>query len=130
MTQSFERNWYLQNTISKKARRQILFKGTWNIWIDHILSHKTRHHEFKRVETISSSFSDKNSMKPEINHRKKNWKKMNIWKLNNMLLKTQWVQQWNQDFPDGPVVENLLLVQGAWVQSLVREVRYQMPWSN
>ena len=57
--------------------------------IDHILSHKTRLNEFKRVETISSSFSDQYSMKPEINHRKKNWEKMNLWKLNNMLLKTQ-----------------------------------------
>ena len=30
-------------------------------------------------------------MKLEINHRKRNEKKMITWKLNNMLLKTQWV---------------------------------------
>ena len=30
-------------------------------------------------------------MKPEINHRKKNRKRMNTWRLNNMLLRNQWV---------------------------------------
>ena len=30
-------------------------------------------------------------MKLEINHRKKNRKRTNTWKLNNMLLKNQWV---------------------------------------
>lgn len=76
MTQSFELNWYLQNTISKKPEDRFFSRthGTLSR-IDHTLSHKTRLNEFKRVETISSSFYDRNSMKPEINHRKKNWKK-------------------------------------------------------
>ena len=39
--------------------------------IDHILGHKTRLNKFKRIEIISSIFSDHNGMKIEINHRKK-----------------------------------------------------------
>ena len=40
-----------------------------------------------RTEITSSIFSDYNSMKVEINYRKKNRKRTNIWRLNNMLLK-------------------------------------------
>ena len=35
----------------------------------------------------SRIFSDYNSMKLEINYKKKNRKRTNIWRLNNMLLK-------------------------------------------
>ena len=55
--------------------------------IDHILGHKTSLNKFKRIEVISSIFSDHNSMKLEIHHRKKNEKKSITWRLNNMLLK-------------------------------------------
>ena len=47
--------------------------------------------KFKRIEIISRIFSDYNFMKLESNHRKKNRKRMNTWRLNNMLLKNQWV---------------------------------------
>ena len=43
--------------------------------IDHILRHKTSLNKFKRIEIISSIFSDHNNMKLEINNRKKNEKK-------------------------------------------------------
>ena len=59
---------------------------------DHILGHKTSLNKFKRIEIISSIFSDHNSMKLEINNRKKNGKRMNTWRLNNMLLKNQLVK--------------------------------------
>ena len=36
-------------------------------------------------------FSDCKGMKLEDNHRKKNGKRMNTWRLDNMLLKNQWV---------------------------------------
>ena len=32
-----------------------------------------------------------------------------------------------KDFPDGPVVRTSLPLQGAWVQSLVRELRSHRP---
>ena len=43
--------------------------------IDHILGHKTSLNKFKRLEIISSIFSNHNGMKLEINHKKKNGKR-------------------------------------------------------
>ena len=54
--------------------------------IDHMVGHKTSLNKFKNIEIISSIFSDHNSMKLEINYRKKNGKRTNMWRLNNMLL--------------------------------------------
>ena len=39
--------------------------------VDHILGYKTNLNKVKRIEIISSIFSDHNSMKLEISHRKK-----------------------------------------------------------
>ena len=64
--------------------------GTFS-WIDHILGHKTSLNKFKAIEIISSIFSDHNSMKLEINHRKENKKQTSTWRLNNMLLRNQWL---------------------------------------
>ena len=61
--------------------------------IDHILGHKANLNKFKSIEIISSIFSDHNGMKLEINHRKRNEKKLATWRLNNMLLKNQWVNE-------------------------------------
>ena len=61
--------------------------------IDHILGHKTNFKKFKSIEIISSTFSDHNGMKIEINHRKRNEKKLTAWRLNNMLLKNQRVNE-------------------------------------
>ena len=61
--------------------------------IDHILGHKANLNKFKSIEIISSIFSDHNGMKLEINHRKRNEKKLTTWRLNNVLLKSQWVKE-------------------------------------
>ena len=55
--------------------------------IDHILGHKANLNKFKSIEIISSIFSDHNGMKLEINHRKKNEKKLSTCRLNKILLK-------------------------------------------
>ena len=55
---------------------------------DHILGHNANLNNFKSREIISSIFSDHNGMKLEINHRKRNEKKLTTWRLNNMLLKS------------------------------------------
>ena len=60
--------------------------------INHILGHKANINKFKSIEIISSIFSDYNGMKLEINHRKRNEKKLTTWRLNHMLLKNQWVE--------------------------------------
>jgi len=64
--------------------------------IDHLLGHKTNLSKFKSIEVTSSIFSDHNGMKVEINHRKRNKKKLTTWRLNNMLLKNQWVNEENK----------------------------------
>ena len=43
--------------------------------IDHILGHKSSLRKFKKIEIISSIFSDHNTMGLKINYRKKNCKK-------------------------------------------------------
>ena len=55
----------------------------------HTLGHKTNLNKFKRTEMISTIFSDQNRMKLEINHRKKNRKRTNTWRVNNTVLKEQ-----------------------------------------
>ena len=61
--------------------------------IDHRLWHKTNLNKFKSIEIISSIFSEHNGMKLEIKYRKRNEKKPTTWRLNNMLLKNQWVNE-------------------------------------
>ena len=62
--------------------------------IDHVLGHKTSLNKFKKIEIISNIFSNHNGMKLEINFRKKTEKKpTNTLRLNNMLLKNQWVNE-------------------------------------
>ena len=57
--------------------------------IDHILGHKSSYGKFKKIEIVSSIFSDHNSMKRDINYRKKSVKNTNWWRLNNTLLNNQ-----------------------------------------
>ena len=45
--------------------------------IDHILGHKSSLSEFKKIEIMSSIFSDHNAMRLEINYREKNVKNTN-----------------------------------------------------
>ena len=52
--------------------------------IDHMLEHNTSFNKFKKIEIISSIFSDHNDMKLEINHKKNTEKYANTWKLNNI----------------------------------------------
>ena len=43
--------------------------------IDHILSHKSNLSKFKKIEIISSIFSNHNAIRPDINYKKKKCKK-------------------------------------------------------
>ena len=56
-----------------------------------MLGHITSLQKFKKIEIISSIFSNHNSMWLEINHENKNCRNTNTWMLNNVLLKNQWV---------------------------------------
>ena len=57
--------------------------------IDHILGHKSSLRKFEKIEIISSIFSDHNTMRLEINYRKKAVENTNTRRLNNMLLINQ-----------------------------------------
>ena len=60
--------------------------------IDHILGHKSSLGKFKKIEIISSIFSDHNVVRLDVNYRKKKKKTVkntNIWRLNNMILNNQ-----------------------------------------
>ena len=63
--------------------------------MDHILGHKTSLGKFKKIEIISSIFSNHNMLRPEINYKreKKPAKNTNMWRLNNMLLNNQWITE-------------------------------------
>ena len=54
--------------------------------IDHILGHKSSLGKLKKLEIISSIFSDSNDMRLDINYRKTSVKNTNTWKLKNTLL--------------------------------------------
>ena len=57
--------------------------------IDRILGHKSSLGKFEKIEIILSIFSDHNSMRLDINYRKKSVKNTNTWRLNNTLLNNQ-----------------------------------------
>ena len=57
--------------------------------IDHILGHKSSLGKFKKIEIISSVFSEHNTMRLEISYRKTTVKNTNTWMQNNTLLNNQ-----------------------------------------
>ena len=54
-----------------------------------MLGHKSSLGKFKKIEIISSIFSNHNAMRLEIKYRGKNVKNTNTWRLNNTLLNNQ-----------------------------------------
>ena len=66
--------------------------------IDHVLGHKANLDKFKKVEIMSSIFSDHSAIRLEINYqRKKTVKIANAWRLNNMLLNNPWITEENKE---------------------------------
>ena len=57
--------------------------------IDHILGDKSNLSKFKKIEIISSIFSNHNAMRLDINYKKKTVRNTNTWRLNNMFLKNK-----------------------------------------
>ena len=56
-----------------------------------MLGHKTSLNKFKKIEIISSVFSNHHAMKLEINHKRNTEKHTKTWKLNHMLLSNEWI---------------------------------------
>ena len=61
--------------------------------IDHILGHKSNLSTFKKIEIVSSIFSDHNAMRLDIDYKKKIVGNTNTWRLNNMFLNNQQVTE-------------------------------------
>ena len=57
--------------------------------IDHILGHKSSLGKFRKIEIVSSIFSDNKAMRLEINYRKRTEKNTDTWRLNSALLNNQ-----------------------------------------
>ena len=80
-------------TFNPNAEEYILFSSAHGTFsrIDHILGHKSNLSKLKKIEIISSIFSDHNTMRLDINYKKKTVRNTNTWRLNNMFLNNQQV---------------------------------------
>ena len=81
----------ISRTFHPKTTEYTFFSGAHGTFsrIDHILGHKSSLGKFKKIENISSIFSDHNAMRIDINYRKKSVKNTNTWRLNHKLLNNQ-----------------------------------------
>ena len=61
--------------------------------MDHVLGHKSTLSKFKKIDIVSSIFSNHNAMRLNINYKKKTAKNTNIWRLNSMFLNKQKVTE-------------------------------------
>ena len=57
-----------------------------------MIGHKTSLNKFKKIETISSIFSDDKGLKLETNLKGKTPKHSKTWRFNSMLLNDEWVK--------------------------------------
>jgi hypothetical protein len=76
------------------TRQYILFWSSWNFSkINHILGHKTSLNKLKKTEITPCIISDHNRIKLDLNNKRNPRKYSNTWRLNNTLLKNQWVTE-------------------------------------
>ena len=59
----------------------------------HILGHKSNLSKFKKIEIVSSFFSNHNTMRLNINFKKQTARNTNTWRLNNIFLNKQQVTE-------------------------------------
>ena len=59
----------------------------------HILGHKSNHSNFKKIEIVSSIFANYNTMRLDIDYKKKIVRNTNTWRLNNTFLNNQQVTE-------------------------------------
>ena len=85
----------IYRTFHPKATEYTFFSSAHGTFskIDHILGYKSNLGNFKKIEIISSIFSDHKAIPLEINNRKNTAKNTNTWRLNNMLLNNQWITE-------------------------------------
>ena len=59
--------------------------------VEHILGHKSNLWKFKKIEIMSSISSNHNTMRLDMNYKKKTVKNTNIWRLSNTFQNNQQV---------------------------------------
>ena len=76
-------------TFHPNAEEYTFFSSAHGIFsrIDHILGHKSNLSKFKKIEIVSSIFSDHNAMRLDINHRKKTAKKHKLMEVKQYIAK-------------------------------------------
>ena len=81
----------IYRTFHPKTTEYTSFSSAHGIFsrIDHLLDHKSSLGKFKKIEIISSIFSDHNAMRLDNNYRKKRVKNTDTWRLKNTLLNNQ-----------------------------------------
>ena len=57
------------------------------------MGHKSNLSKFKKIEIILSIFSDHSAIRLDINYKKKTVRSTNTWRLNNMFLNNQQVNE-------------------------------------
>ena len=82
-------------TFHPNAEEYTFFSSAYGTFykIDHTLDHKSNLSKFNKIEIISSIFSGHNTMKWDINYKKKAVRNTNIWRLNNTFLNNQQVPE-------------------------------------
>ena len=82
-------------TFHTNAEEYTLFSSAHGTFsrMDHILGHKSNLNKFKKMEIVSSIFSDNNAMRLDINYKKKAVRNTNTWRLNNTFLNNQQVTE-------------------------------------
>ena len=85
----------IYGTFHPKATEYTFFSSAHGTFskIDHILDYKSNLGNFKKIEFTSSTFSNHNAKRLEINDNKKTAKSTNTWRLSNMLLNNQWITE-------------------------------------
>ena len=82
-------------TFHPNAEEYTFFSSAHGVFsrIDHILGHKSNLGKFKKIEIVSSIFSDCNTERLDINYKKKTIRNTNTWRLNKMFLNNQQVTE-------------------------------------
>ena len=85
---------YIERAFPLKEAKYTFFSNAHGTFskIDHMIGHKTSLNKFKKIEIISSIFSDHKGLKLESNLKEKIPEHSKTWRLNGMLLNNEWVK--------------------------------------
>ena len=86
---------YIYRAFHPKEAKHTFFSNAHGTFskIDHMIGHKTSLNKYKKIEIISSIFSDHKGLKLETNLKEKTQKHSKSWRLNSMLLNNEWVKK-------------------------------------